>query len=177
MVKYTIRKYNANPKQVYVTGTSSGAMMTNVLAGAYPDVFAGAAAFSGVGFGCLAGSKGSSPRSDSSPCTKGGITKTAQAWGDQVRSAYPGYTGTRPKIQLWHGTTDFIVRYQTLGEALKQWSEVLGVSATRNITNDPQAKYTKLVYGDGKKLVGYSAQGVGHVVPQHAKQVLDFWGL
>lgn len=159
MVKYTINKYRTDSKRVYVTGTSSGAMMTNVLAGAYPDVFAGAAAFSGVGFGCLSGSRGSSPRSDTSPCTRGGITKTANAWGEQVRAAYPGYSGPRPKIQLWHGTSDFIVRYHVLGEALKQWSDVLGVQFKGNVTGNPEPRYTKMVYGDGSRLVAYSAQG------------------
>jgi acetylxylan esterase len=64
-----------------------------------------------------------------------------------------------------------------MGETLKQWSNVLGVSFARNVTNDPQSGYTKMVYGDGTKLVGYSARGVGHVVPQHANVVLKFWGL
>jgi acetylxylan esterase len=40
MVKMTLAKYNGNANCVFVTGTSSGAMMTNVLVSAYPDVFA-----------------------------------------------------------------------------------------------------------------------------------------
>jgi acetylxylan esterase len=177
MVRYAIKKYNANPKKVFVTGTSSGAMMTNVLCATYPDMFHAAAAFSGVAHACIAGSKGSSPMSDTSPCTKGGISKTPQAWGDLVRSAYPGYTGSRPKIQIWHGTTDSIVRYNNLGEALKQWSNVFGVEFSKNVSSDPQEKYTKMVYGDGSKVIGYSAQGVGHTVPQHPKQVVEWFGL
>lgn len=51
MVQYAIKKYDADPNRVYVTGSSSGAMMTNVLAATYPDVFKGAAAFSGVAHG------------------------------------------------------------------------------------------------------------------------------
>jgi acetylxylan esterase len=31
MIDYTIHKYNADPSHVFVTGTSSGCMMTNVL--------------------------------------------------------------------------------------------------------------------------------------------------
>jgi acetylxylan esterase len=44
MVKWTLAKYNGNTSRVFVTGTSSGAMMTNVLCGAYPDVFAAGSA-------------------------------------------------------------------------------------------------------------------------------------
>src|ERR1700759_28121 len=53
MVRYVIKKYNADPTRVYATGLSSGAMMTNVLMATYPDLFAGGAAFSGVAAGCL----------------------------------------------------------------------------------------------------------------------------
>ena len=38
MVNWTLNAYNGDPGRVFVTGVSSGAMMTNVLVGAYPDV-------------------------------------------------------------------------------------------------------------------------------------------
>ena len=47
------------PDRVYVTGASSGGMMTNVLLGDYPDVFKAGAAFMGVPFGCFATTDGS----------------------------------------------------------------------------------------------------------------------
>lgn len=118
MVRYAISNWGVNASRVYMTGTSSGAMMTNVLAGAYPDLFAAGAAFAGVPYGCFAG-----PDMWNSPCASGQITKTAQEWvsgtdydrtfftntllstqGDQARSGYPGYTGARPKMQIWQGT-------------------------------------------------------------------------
>ena len=36
-----------------------------------------------------------------------------------------------------------------------------------------------MVYGDGTKVVGYSAQGVGHTVPysRNQKTILDFFGV
>lgn len=52
MVKWTLAKYNGNASGVFVTGMSSGAMMTNVLRGAYPDVFAVGSVFADVTFGC-----------------------------------------------------------------------------------------------------------------------------
>jgi poly(hydroxyalkanoate) depolymerase family esterase len=39
MVQYVLQSHNGDPDRVFVTGLSSGAMMTNVLLGAYPDVF------------------------------------------------------------------------------------------------------------------------------------------
>lgn len=121
MVRYVIKNYNADSTRVYVTGVSSGAMMTNVLLGAYPDVFAAGSAFAGVPFGCFSG-----PDSWNDDCAKGRITKTAQEWGDLVRNAFPGYTGKRPRIQMWHGTNDEVLSFHNFGEAVKQWTNVLG---------------------------------------------------
>jgi len=36
---------------------------------------------------------------------------TAQQWGDLARGADPGYSGARPRMQLWHGTADTTLRY------------------------------------------------------------------
>jgi acetylxylan esterase len=75
MVKYAIQNYGVDSKRVYMTGSSSGAMMTNVLAGAYPDIFAAGVAFSGVPYGCFAGSG-----LWNSQCAQGSLSKTAQQW-------------------------------------------------------------------------------------------------
>jgi len=53
MITYAEQHYGGNPNRVYVTGASSGAMMTNVMLGDYPDVFKAGAAFMGVPFGCF----------------------------------------------------------------------------------------------------------------------------
>lgn len=177
MVKYSISKYGADSSKVFATGSSSGAIMTNVLCGAYPDVFAAGVPFSGMPFGCLAGSPGSSPSSANPACANGQIQKTGAQWATIVNNAYPGYTGSYPRMQLWHGTADYVISYQDLLEEIKEWSAVLGVSFTQNITNTPQSGYTEMIYGDGAKLVAYSASGVGHFVPTHEVQALAWFGI
>ena len=93
MITYTEQHYSGDPSRVYVTGASSGAMMTDVMLGDYPDVFQAGAAFMGVPFGCFAG-----PGVDvwNSQCATGSTTMTPQAWGNLVRAADPGYTGRGP---------------------------------------------------------------------------------
>jgi len=44
-VKYTVATYGANGDRVYVTGSSSGGMVTEAIVAAYPDVFKGGAEF------------------------------------------------------------------------------------------------------------------------------------
>lgn len=103
MVKYAITKYNGDPKRVYVVGTSSGAMMTNVLLATYPDVFAAGSVYSGVPAGCFSVSGATAtqdPPGWSNSCANGQLSKTGAEWGNIVRSAYPGFNGTRPRIQM-----------------------------------------------------------------------------
>ncbi|KAI9055106.1 hypothetical protein LZ554_000071 [Drepanopeziza brunnea f. sp. 'monogermtubi'] len=180
MVDYAVKNYGGDPDRVFATGTSSGAMMTNVLAGAYPNIFKAGSAYSGVPDGCffVAGATaGTSPAGWNRECSTGQSIKSAQAWGDLARSYFPGYTGSRPKMLIWHGTADTTLSYSNLAETLKQWSNVLDVAFTKNTTDTPEAGYTEMVYGDGTKLRGYSAEGVGHSVPVHETVDLAWFGI
>lgn len=177
MVKYTIQKYGADTSKLFVTGTSSGGMMTNVLAATYPDIFAAGSAYSGVAAGCLAGSPGASPISADPTCANGNVRKTQEQWVAQVKAMYPSWTGSYPRMQTWHGTADNLVFYPNLAEQIKEWSGLLGVTFSKNNTNTPQASYTQMVYGDGTKLLAYSAQGVGHTVPVHETVDLAWFGI
>jgi hypothetical protein len=97
-----------------------------------------------------------------------------------VQNAYPGYTGKRPRFLVAHGLADSLVRPQAGYEQLKQWSAVLGVKNTKNLTGsavEEGSQYTQLVYGDDNKLVGYFGQGVGHIAPVVEKVLLKFFGL
>ncbi len=177
-VKYTLDKHNGDPSRVFVTGSSSGGMATNALVATYPDVFAAGASFSGApAFACWNGAGIYSANAVDPGCRTNQRTTTAQQWGDLVRAAHPTFNGTRPRMQIWHGTTDTVVAYAYLADQLAQWGNVLDVSFARNVTNDPLSGYTKIVYGDGTKVVGYSAQGVGHIVPFREKEVLQFFKL
>lgn len=54
---------------------------------------------------------------------------------------------------------------------------MLDVSFTKNNTNTPQSEYTQMIYGDGTKLIGYSAFDVGHTVPVHETVDLAWFGI
>jgi poly(3-hydroxybutyrate) depolymerase len=154
-------------------------MMTNVLLGDYPDVFKAGAAFMGVPFGCFATADGSGWNS---ACANGTITKTPQQWGDLVRGAYPGYSGARPRMQLWHGTEDTTLRYPNFQEEIKQWTNVLGVGQTPAFTDHPQSSWTRTRYGGTgttAPVEGVSIQGVGHSLPTGgmAALAIQFFGL
>lgn len=177
MVKYAIAQHNADKSRVFVVGQSSGALMTTVLAAAYPDVFAAGSSYSGMPAGCLKGSPGSGPKTADPECALGLVVKSAEEWGDIARSFYPEYTGEYPPMLIWHGTTDEVFKPQNFMELLKQWSNLHGVRFSRNITDMPETGYTEMVYGGGRKFVGYEARGVGHVVPLHEMVDLEWFGI
>ncbi|MBM7086780.1 PHB depolymerase family esterase [Micromonospora sp. WMMD734] len=176
MIDYVQSRYPVDANRIGVAGFSSGAMMTNVMAGVYPDVFNAGVSSSGVPFGCFATTNGSEWNSD---CSGGRIVKTPQQWGDLVRNAYPGYTGKRPRMQIWHGTTDTTLSYVNFGEQVKQWTNVLGVSQTPSSTDYPQTSATRTRYGGTggtPPVEAISFQGYGHSIPFDAAQAVRFLG-
>ncbi|RSM43223.1 esterase [Amycolatopsis balhimycina DSM 5908] len=178
MVRYVLQRYNADAGRVYATGHSSGGMMTNVLLGDYPDVFRAGAAFAGVPFGCFATTNGSEWNSQ---CANGQIIKSPQQWGNLVRGAYPGYTGPKPRMQLWHGTNDDVLRYPNFGEEIKQWTNVAGIGQTPATTDRPQPNWirTRYTVGGTVQVEGISVQGGPHnvLVNGMAQYAIDFFGL
>lgn len=180
MVRHVQQQYGADPDRVYATGSSSGGMMTNHMLALYPDVFKAGAAFMGVPFNCFAGAADYPP--GSSQCTGGNMNRTPQQWGDAVRQAYPGYTGPRPRVQLWHGTNDTLVPYSLLQETIEQWTNVFGLSQTPTSTDTPQSGWNRRRYADGTGIVqveAYSIQGAGHSLPSAgmAAAAVAFFGL
>src|SRR2546421_1318071 len=179
MVDWAVANRNGDPSRVFVSGASSGAMMTNVLLGDYPDVFKAGAAFMGVPATCFATTP---PNEWNSDCANGNIAKTPQQWGDAARGMDPGFSGARPRMQLWHGTADTTLRFPNFGEEIKQWTNVLGVSQTPSMTDSPQSGWTRTRYGSTGTMApveAISLNGVGHSLPMsgQAAMAIAFFGL
>ncbi|HET9959364.1 MAG TPA: hypothetical protein VFQ61_32965, partial [Polyangiaceae bacterium] len=153
------------------------------LLGIYPDLFMGGVAISGVPCGCWAasytGDSGSSAQW-SGPCAGGQVSKSAQEWGDQVRAMFPGYTGHRPRVQLWHGKADTTINYNNQVEAIKEWTNLLALSATPTVTDTAKAGQTHQTW---KSACGYTVletfalDGIGHSVNWDLNTAAKFLGL
>src|SRR4051812_4655538 len=181
MVNYLVQNKSADANRIYVAGHSSGGMMTNILVGSYPDVFKAGAAFAGVPFACFAQGSVDSLGWNSS-CANGNVTKTGAQWGDIVRAAYPGYSGARPRMQLWHGTADATVLFHNFGEEIKEWTNVLGVSETPTSTesNAIQSGWIRTRYTDGAGVVQVEAiqeTGQPHNLVLDLADAIHFFGL
>ncbi len=181
MVKYVIKTYQADSTRVFATGHSSGGMMTIVLMGSYPDVFKAGSASADVPFGCFAGTN-----TWSDACANGQITKSAKEWGDLVRAAYPGYTGSRPRIQLWHGANDVTLNYKNFDEDIKQWVDVLGLNQTPVTSqftlriNGTNYSYSRSLYANNLNVVmldAIKALNQDHNCQISEDSVVVFFGL
>jgi poly(hydroxyalkanoate) depolymerase family esterase len=122
MVQYEISTSGIDASRVFVTGFSSGAAMTAVMAATYPDVFGAASIMEGLPFGCA------TTETDAFTCMNPGVTKTGDQWGALVKAAYT--TSTFPRIQIWEGTADTTVAPMNEQQLALQWTDVAGVAMT-----------------------------------------------
>ncbi|MEO3856283.1 PHB depolymerase family esterase [Acrocarpospora sp. B8E8] len=178
MVRHVQRHLDTDRRRVFAAGFSSGAEMVNVLLATYPDVFAAGSVMAGTPVGCYTADDGGwNPN-----CENGGTIRTPRQWGDAVRAAYPGYTGSRPRVQLWHGTADEVLAYANFGEEIKQWTNVL--HARWHGTDQPRPTWTRTRFADrfGHVVVeAYSiesgAHGIAFSEDGIEKYAIDFFGL
>ena len=160
MVDKTKTSLGTNAARTYVTGLSAGGAMTSVMLATYPEVFAGGAVMAGLPYRCA------TTVAAALTCMSPGVDKTPSAWGDVVRSAST-YTGTRPPVQIWHGSSDTTVKPINATELVDQWTNVAGADQTADV-QDTVAGYPHNVYRDGAGRTAvefYSLTGMGHGTP------------
>ena len=177
--------------------------MQNVMAATYPEMFAAGIAYSGTAAGCFLSQSGGVDAWNNS-CANGQARGTPQVWAkvsnramsgpssgncailnfelltprQMVFDMYPGYNGSRPKMQIYHGSADTTLNQNNYNETIKQWCGVFGYDYTKpdaTVANSPASKYTTYTWGD--HLVGVYAQGVGHTVPIRGSDDLKYFGL
>src|SRR5678815_5216399 len=121
MIDTAVATHHSDATKVYIVGFSAGGAMAEVMLATWPEKFAGAAIMSGLPYRCATTVSGAYS------CQSPGVSKTAVQWGDLVRGAFM-FSGTRPPVQLWHGTGDSTVKPMNLDEEIKQWTCLLYTS-------------------------------------------------
>ncbi|MEW2381907.1 PHB depolymerase family esterase [Micromonospora sp. NPDC047707] len=169
MVDHAKNNYGTDAGRVYVSGLSAGGGMSAVMLATYPDVFAGGSVIAGIPYRCATG------LTNAFSCMSPGVNKTPAQWGDLVRNAYSGYSGPRPKVAVWHGTSDYTVAVANATESRDQWTNVLGVSQTPTSTAQLPAGTSLEVYGNEKVRV-YRVSGMGHGTPVDPGSAADQCG-
>ena len=85
----------------------------------------------------------------------------------------PGYNSTRPRVQVYHGSSDTTLAPSNYGETIKQWTGVFGyddLTPDSVWKNFPHNGYTTSLWGINAEnplgtVQGVYARGGGHTVP------------
>src|SRR6516164_2118929 len=160
MVEHAIATFAADRRKVFVTGLSAGGAMASVMLATYPEVFAGGAIIAGLPYGCASNVQ----QAFEAMFTEQG--HAAQALGDRVRAA-SRHRGPWPKISIWHGANDPIVRPSNGEEIIRQWTNVHGISEGPSY-HEYIENHTRRVWSDanGEPLIeAFSISGMMHGVP------------
>lgn len=169
MVDHARTTYGTDPSRVYVSGLSGGGAMSAAMLATYPDVFAAGSVIAGVPYRCA------TSMTNAFTCMNPGVDRTPAQWGDLVRAAYSGYSGRRPRVAIWHGTSDTTVAPSNATESRDQWTDVLGVAATPTSTSTLPAGTSLEVYGADQVRL-YRVSGMGHGTPVDPGSGIDQCG-
>src|SRR6516165_6498476 len=160
MVEHAIATFAADRCKVFVTGLSAGGAMASVMLATYPEVFAGGAIIAGLPYGCARNVQ----QAFEAMFTEQG--NAAQALGDRVRAA-SRHLGPWPKLSVWHGANDPIVRPSNGEDIIRQWTNVHGLSESPS-HHEFIENHTRRIWSDanGNALIeAYFISGMMHGVP------------
>lgn len=164
--------HNIDPARIYVAGFSAGAAFANVMLATWPDVFAAGAVMSGIPYRCATTVNGA--YNCQALASHPELKKTPQEWGDLVRMAYPGYTGPRPRVAIFHGSNDGIVSVDNQTELIEQWTNVFATDQTADeMATIAGHERTRYKAGGTTVVESWRVASMGHAVsmggdPEHA---------
>ena len=167
MIIHLKSKYTIDGKNVFITGLSAGAAMSVALMATYPELFRCGAIFAGA------------PYQSATSITSGMFTmlgwrgKSAEDWAEYVKKQNPSYTGTYPKMIIYQGENDRLVRPRNAENLVKQWAYLLHANTEKAdtlIDFTGNKDITRFSYKDssGQEAVAlYSVASLGHALMIH----------
>jgi feruloyl esterase len=160
MIEKAISDHAIDPARVFVTGLSAGGAMAAVMLATYPEVFAAGAIIAGLPYGAAGNVH------EALNAMFQGQSRPARDWGDLVRSAAP-HRGAWPRVSIWHGATDHVVKPGNATELVKQWTDVHGLPSTPS-ERSVVAGHSREIWRSaaGAEIVeSFGIVGMGHGTP------------
>lgn len=160
MVEHAVTTFDIDRRRVFITGLSAGGAMAAVMLAAYPEVYASGAIIAGLPYGCA------SSVQEAFDVMFNTRYPSARALGDRVRAARQ-HQGPWPRVSVWHGTADNIVKPSNAENLIKQWSDVhrLPAEPTKLESLGP---HSRRVWEDANgecQIEAITVAGMGHGVP------------
>ena len=123
MIETMIIEHRIDRRRVFIAGLSAGGAMACVMLATYPEVFAAGAVVAGLPFGTATNVK------EAFESMLDVRARPTREWGDLVRAASP-HRGPWPRISVWHGDADAVVKRENADQIVKQWIDVHGLDHT-----------------------------------------------
>jgi len=172
MVEAMIRDHGVDRHRVFVTGLSAGGAMTSVMLATYPEIFAAGAVIAGLPYRTATNLHEAFESMFKAPA------RPAREWGDFVRAASP-HRGPWPRISVWHGGADPLVKRENADQIVKQWIDVHGLDDQPTLTETVDG-YPRQVWRNrsGVDLVeSYTIPKMAHGTPLAAGDSHDQCGV
>ena len=160
MIAQAIAKYGVDRSRIFVTGLSAGGAMASVMLATYPEIFAGGAIIAGLPYGSA------STMQEAFEAMFNERAPSSRALGDLVRAASKHH-GPWPKISVWHGTADTVVRPSNGDHIIRQWIDVQKLP-DRPSEEEQNGSHARRVWKDATgatRIEAYSINGMAHGVP------------
>jgi poly(hydroxyalkanoate) depolymerase family esterase len=160
MIAKAVDKYSVDRSRIFVTGLSAGGAMASVMLATYPEIFAGGAIIAGLPYGAA------STVQEALEAMFNERAPSSRALGDHIRAASK-HRGPWPKISVWHGTADTVVRPSNADHIVRQWLEVQKLPE-RPSEEEQIGRHTRRIWRDARgdtQLEVYSIGGMAHGVP------------
>ena len=160
MISHTVLSHGMDQQRIFITGLSAGGAMANVMLAIYPDVFAAGAIIGGLPYGVASSVPQAFER------MKGRNPPSAKDLKSALKGASPKGAG-RPRISIWHGTHDQVVRPINAEQIAVQWAGHLGMSDNaRKVETIGEHARREWLDANGVDMIElYMVKGMGHGVP------------
>jgi poly(hydroxyalkanoate) depolymerase family esterase len=160
MIETMIAAHRIDRRRVFITGLSAGGAMACVMLATYPELFAAGAVIAGLPFGTAANVN------EALESMVHVRARSAPEWGNLVRAASP-HGGPWPRISVWHGGADAVVRPENADQIVKQWIDVHGLdhepALEERVDGYPRRAWRNRLGED--VIESYAIRGMAHGVP------------
>jgi feruloyl esterase len=172
MIETTIVQHGIDRRRVFITGLSAGGAMACVMLAAYPELFAAGAVIAGLPFGTAMN------LTEALESMAHVRARSARKWGDLVRAA-SRHRGRWPRISVWHGDADDVVKPENAVQIIEQWIDVHGLdreSALQEIVDGRSRLVWRNHIGDDV-IELYVIPGMAHGAPLATGNVENHCGI
>ncbi len=160
MIDTMIIAHRIDRRRVFITGLSAGGAMACVMLATYPELFAAGATIAALPFGTAAN------LTEALESMVRVRARSSADWGDLVRAA-SRHRGRWPRVSVWHGGADAVVRPENADQIVQQWINVHGLdyepALEEIIEGYPRRVWRNRMGND--VIEWYTIRGMAHGVP------------